>query len=61
MRQKARQETSDSGKSWALEETYHSVNRNRLHSLDLKEGLAIIFERLNNTKEVGKSRLQLWL
>lgn len=63
MRQKGKQETSGAGKPGALEATYHSVNRNRLHSLeDLREGLAtIILRRLYNTDEVGKSGLQLWL
>lgn len=63
MRQKGRQETSRAGKPGALEATYRSVNRNHLHSLeDLREGLAmIIFRRLYNTDEVGKSGFQLWL
>lgn len=51
--------------SWearGLKATYRSVNRNRVHSLeDLREGLAmIIFRRLYNTDEVGKSGFQLW-
>lgn len=33
MRQKDRQETSGTGKPGALEATYHSVNKNHLHSL----------------------------
>lgn len=63
MRQTGRQETSRAGKPGALEATYRSVNRNHLHSLeDLREGLAmIIFRRLYNTDEVGKSGFQLWL
>lgn len=63
MRQKGRQEPSRAGKPGALEATYRSVNRNHLHSLeDLREGLAmIIFRRLYNTDEVGKSGFQLWL
>lgn len=54
---------SRAGKPGALEATYRSVNRNHLHSLEgLREGLAmIIFRRLYNTDEVGKSGFQLWL